>query len=147
MNKNIRNCLPCQNFIMCGSCPYVKRCRYIHDPRIQDPLIHNLQKQDTITQNLPSKYKKNSRTFIKKNHNLVDALYWPYDIIINRNNIKCYTIKKPSINSDKKHIELYSIWNNFIDVCYTKNDSNEKINTINKYTNKSRLRIFLNMSL
>ena len=139
MNQNKNNCLPCKIFIMCGTCPYSKRCKYIHDPRLKYK----------YTQNIQIKYKKKS-TLIKKNK-ISDIFYWPYDTVSNItvkniNGIKYYNIKKPLENSYSKHIELYSIWNNFIDICDNK-VNHTRDHKINIYTNKSRLPIFLNISI
>ena len=132
--QDIIKCLPCKTYIMCGMCPYSNKCKYIHDFRIKninDKTIRYCNKQKNINNN---------------NHNFVpDALFWPYDM---SNNGKCYDISKSLLDSNSEYIRIYSIWNNFIDVCNNKNYYLEKTNDkVNKYTNKPRLPVFIEISL
>ena len=134
--QDIIKCLPCKTYIMCGTCPYSDKCKYIHDFRIKnidDKTIRYYNKKKNI----------NNHNY---NHNLViDALFWPYDT---SNNGKYYDISKSLIDNNKEYIRIYSIWNNFIDVCKNKNYYSEKIDDkVNKYTNKPRLPVFIKLSL
>jgi len=116
-NQNVSNCLPCHTFVMCGTCPYLERCKYIHDPRI--------------------KYNK-THIFIKKRNNPTnysDIWFWPYDTSNDISGIKYYNIPKTS----KEYDDIYTIWNNFIDVCNDKNYNLDK-------TNKIRLPVFKKIS-
>jgi hypothetical protein len=113
---------------MCGVCPYYNRCMYIHDPRIKN-------KNYNIMRYSKKKYRK-PRYYIYN-----DIWLWPFDISNSINGIKYYNISKALANYYFEYAILYSIWYNFIDIC------NNKYNYINKYTNKSRLPVFINITL
>jgi len=114
---------------MCGVCPYYNRCTYIHDPRIKN-----------INYNIIRYSKKKSKKKYKKQY-YDDIWLWPYDISNSINYIKYYNISKALAYNYFDYAILYSIWYNFIDIC------NNKYNYINKYTNKSRLPVFINITL
>jgi len=56
---NIRQ-LPCKTWVMVGTCPYARRCQYIHDPRVESLYCFQLKSR-----------KKNAED------NSVDSLFWP----------------------------------------------------------------------
>lgn len=125
------NCLPCNTFIMCDACPYYNRCKYIHDPRIQN-----------INYNIIQNYKKTKNNDI----NCKDIFFWPYNTSNKINGIKYYNISKLFINRyNIKFNVLYSIWYNFIDICNNEACYYEEI-TINEYTNNIRLAVFIRLS-
>ena len=109
--------LPCKTFVMCGSCPYYERCRYIHDIRIENNNYKTLKL-------------KNEKKNLYRN---IYSWFWPYDYSSLYNNYKYYNIN----NIDNfEEFTLYSIWYNFID--YLNHNHNHN-------NNRKRLPIFIHL--
>lgn len=121
-SKNNDHCLPCYNFVMCGTCPYFKRCKYVHDLRIK------------ISNNKKYKYSGYLKNKIKNDKH--DVWHWPPDT---SNNSQYYNIKPYTTN--KKTSQL---WYNFIDTLYYDNNNIQRSQCADIMY--PRLPVFANMS-
>ena len=142
--------LPCKTFVCVGTCPYRDRCVYLHDPR----LIYKDAKTKTR--------KKNSEDSI------LDSFFWP--------TMPIHEVRKKLDASRQPHViqnyhvpgaeswnkpdgfihdsAIYSMWMHFTEFCSTSNHGSYDKNSAsfqankpyNKYTNRKRLGIFVNLS-
>jgi hypothetical protein len=82
----------------------------------------------------------------KCDYDIIDNNWiWPYDYTKSINNIKYYNISEYYLIINPDYYLLYSLWNNFLDVC--NNNYDYEYENINKYTNKKRLKVFINLYL
>ena len=144
--------LPCKTFVCVGTCPYRDRCVYLHDPR----LIHKDAKTKTR--------KKNSEDSI------LDSFFWPtmpihevrkkLDASRQPHVIQNYLVPGAESWNNKQpdafihDSAIYSMWMHFTEFCSTSNNGSYDKNSAsfqvtklyNKYTDRKRLGIFVNLS-
>jgi hypothetical protein len=144
--------LPCKTFVSIGACPYRDRCKFLHDPRI-------------IAQDSRSRIRSKTRE-----EKTTDSLFWPVmtleqitmcvDTYNQPNAVQEYMV--PPILCNKHDEAVYSLWMHFVEFCQRTRIAErssrprkmmllitdyDACEIINKYTNKKRLSIFIELSL
>ena len=104
--------LPCRTFLSSGSCPYIERCVYLHDPRLASSDVKNKCRR------------KNKEVVV------LDAFFWPcmpgeqVASYLHENKqpsvSQPYEVPLPDGDLYRRHDEaMYSMWMHFCDFCAT----------------------------
>lgn len=138
------NIMLCDKHVMCGSCPYEGRCKYIHDRAVASS--HEV---------LMRRCRHEKETGVKETAATKDSFYWP-------NVPKAHGCSGPprydvSACCDHKfylrHRAIYSMWKHFRQFCVNNSGRGEEafmyddsMSTINPHTGSNRLSVFVSLS-
>lgn len=142
----------CDKHVMCGTCPYDKRCKYIHDRALassHDFLMRRSKHENDC---------QNKETGANK-----DSFFWPNIPKSHSNCGGCYDVS-PSCDHKYyfRHRAVFSIWRHFRQFCVNHNAGagggingsggagaimwDDSTMTINQYTCANRLSVFVALS-
>lgn len=137
--------MACNSFIMAGQCPYLGRCVFLHDPRLESAgiLPHKPHKQIKGAGRVPK-----------------DAWYWPdmdkKDVLETpeyANNMlfptcfQRYVIPRGFASSSKHDRGIYSLWNHFAEYVVSPSVCDNSCNEpSNRHLPACRLPVFMNLA-